>query len=144
MRELRNSDRTSLGRALVATGLALALPEGRAILSRRCVMTRPRSTSRPIRDSTFPSPCAASVEMPDSRRNSLCCGGGGGFLQNGMPEARRAFGKLKADQILATGASYCITPCHNCHSGIEDIIGHYKLGVHAKFISEILVEIMER
>ena len=36
-----------------------------------------------------------------------------------------------------------ITPCHNCHSGIEDIIGYYKLKKHVKFISEIMVEVME-
>ena len=37
----------------------------------------------------------------------------------------------------------CITPCHNCHSGIEDIIGFYDLGMHTKFISDILMETME-
>ena len=31
----------------------------------------------------------------------------------------------------------------NCHSGIEDLIGYYKLGMHVKFISEILVKVME-
>jgi len=36
-----------------------------------------------------------------------------------------------------------ITPCHNCHSGIEDIIGHYKLGCHVSFISELLVKTIE-
>ena len=35
-------------------------------------------------------------------------------------------------------------PCHNCHSGIEDIIGHYKLGMHVTFINELLVKVMER
>jgi hypothetical protein len=37
-----------------------------------------------------------------------------------------------------------ITPCHNCHSGIEDIIGFYDLGMHTKFISDILMETMEK
>ena len=31
------------------------------------------------------------------------------------------YGKLKADQILATKADYCITPCHNCHAQIHDM-----------------------
>ena len=48
-----------------------------------------------------------------------------------------------SEQIEATGADIVITPCHNCHSGIEDIIGHYKLGKHVKFISEIMMEVME-
>ena len=51
--------------------------------------------------------------------------------------------RVKADQIEATGADVVITPCHNCHSGIEDVIGFYKLGKHVKFISEIMVETME-
>ena len=51
--------------------------------------------------------------------------------------------RVKAEQIEATGADVVITPCHNCHSGIEDIIGYYNLGMHVKFISEILVETME-
>ena len=36
-----------------------------------------------------------------------------------------------------------VTPCHNCHSGIEDIVSGYKLGMHVKFFSEILVECIE-
>ncbi len=70
------------------------------------------------------------VDMTPNRSNNYCCGGGGGFLQNGMPEARRAFGKLKADQIMDTGATYCITPCHNCHAQIHDLSEHYEGGWH--------------
>jgi Fe-S oxidoreductase len=61
------------------------------------------------------------VEMYPNRSNNYCCGGGGGFLQSGFPEERREYGKLKADQILATGAQYCITPCHNCHAQVHDL-----------------------
>jgi Fe-S oxidoreductase len=70
------------------------------------------------------------IDMTPNRSNNYCCGGGGGFLQNGMPEARRTFGKLKAEQIMATGASYCITPCHNCHSQIHDLSEFYEGGWH--------------
>jgi Fe-S oxidoreductase len=66
------------------------------------------------------------VDMTPNRSNNYCCGGGGGALQGGFTEARRAFGKVKADQILATGASYCITPCHNCHSQVHDLSEHFK------------------
>jgi len=50
---------------------------------------------------------------------------------------------VKAEQLGETGADVVITPCHNCHSGIEDIIGHYDLGMHTKFLSDILMETME-
>jgi Fe-S oxidoreductase len=66
------------------------------------------------------------VEMHPNRSNNYCCGGGGGALQGGFPEARRRYGRLKAEQIKATGATYCIAPCHNCHSQIHDLAEHYR------------------
>lgn len=65
------------------------------------------------------------VEMHPCKSNNYCCGGGGGALQAGFPEARRAYGLRKRDQILATGATYCIAPCHNCHSQIHDLADHF-------------------
>jgi Fe-S oxidoreductase len=61
------------------------------------------------------------IDMYPNRSNNFCCGGGGGFLQSGYPDERRAYGKLKADQILSTKAAYAITPCHNCHAQIHDL-----------------------
>ncbi len=71
------------------------------------------------------------LEMWPNRSNNYCCGGGGGFLQSGFTEARRAYGKRKFDQIMATGAAYCITPCHNCHSQIHDLSKYYGGGFHS-------------
>ena len=70
------------------------------------------------------------IDMHPNRSNNFCCGGGGGFLQSGYPDERRAYGKLKADQILATKAAYAITPCHNCHSQIHDLSEFYEGGWH--------------
>ena len=70
------------------------------------------------------------IDMQPNYTNNYCCGGGGGFLQSGLPEARRAYGKLKFEQIINTGAAYCITPCHNCHSQIHDLNDHYAGGYH--------------
>jgi Fe-S oxidoreductase len=70
------------------------------------------------------------VDMFPNRSNNYCCGGGGGFLQSGLPEARRAYGRLKFEQIMATGAQYCITPCHNCHAQIHDLSEHNKVDYH--------------
>lgn len=65
------------------------------------------------------------IDMVPNRSNNYCCGGGGGFLQSGYAEARRFYGKRKFDQIMATGANYCIAPCHNCHSQIHDLSEHF-------------------
>ena len=66
------------------------------------------------------------IDMEPNRSNNYCCGGGGGFLQSGLPDARRGYGKFKFDQIIKTGADYCITPCHNCHAQVHDIGEHYE------------------
>jgi len=42
-------------------------------------------------------------------------------------------GAIKAEQILATKADYCITPCHNCHAQVHDLSdvhGHKWQTVH--------------
>lgn len=78
------------------------------------------------------------VEMWPNKSNNYCCGGGGGFLQSGYPEARRAYGKLKFDQIVDTGAAYCITPCHNCHSQIHDLADHFNGGYHTVHLWTLL------
>ena len=65
------------------------------------------------------------IDMQPNRSNNFCCGGGGGFLQSGFPEARRYYGRLKFEQVMETGADYCITPCHNCHAQIHDLKEHY-------------------
>jgi Fe-S oxidoreductase len=70
------------------------------------------------------------VDMTPNRSNNYCCGGGGGFLQSGFPEERRAYGKLKFEQIKATGATYAITPCHNCHAQIHDLSEHFEGHYH--------------
>ncbi len=65
------------------------------------------------------------IDMQPNRSANYCCGGGGGFLQAGMTDHRRAYGKRKFDQIITTGADYVLTPCHNCHSQMEDIGHHF-------------------
>ncbi len=65
------------------------------------------------------------IDMQPNRSANYCCGGGGGLLQAGMTEHRRAYGKRKFDQIQATAANYVLTPCHNCHSQMEDIGEHF-------------------
>ena len=64
------------------------------------------------------------VEMFPNRSNNYCCGGGGGFLQNGYKDARFYYGRLKHEQIVTTGAAYVVTPCHNCHAQIHELAEH--------------------
>jgi Fe-S oxidoreductase len=90
--------------------------------------------------------CENFTDVTPRLEHNYCCMAGGGTINCGPPwkRSRMYSNKVKAEQLKATGANIVITPCHNCHSGIEDIIGFYNLGMHVKFISEIIVEVMER
>ncbi len=59
------------------------------------------------------------IDMTPNKSNNYCCGGGGGFLQSGFKEERLEYGKIKDQQIKATGADYCIAGCHNCHAQVQ-------------------------
>lgn len=74
------------------------------------------------------------IDMVPNGINNYCCGGGGGALQAGFTEQRRAYGKIKFDQIMTTGASYVLAPCHNCHSQIHDLSEHFGGNYHTAHI----------
>jgi Fe-S oxidoreductase len=57
-------------------------------------------------------------EMPDSRRNSLCCGGGGGRIWMETPRKDR-FSDLRLKQAMDVGAEVLVTSCPYCISNFE-------------------------
>ncbi len=89
--------------------------------------------------------CSDFRDMEPRNEHNYCCAAGGGVINCGPPWklSRMKSIRVKAEQLSATGAKICITPCHNCHSGIEDVIGHYKLGMHVSFINELLIKTIE-
>lgn len=86
------------------------------------------------------------IEMKPSKGHNYCCCAGGGIINCGPPwKMKRMVGnRVKAEQIAATGVKTVISPCHNCHGGIEDINHHYKLGIHLRFLGDIIYECMEK
>ena len=93
--------------------------------------------------------CEKLVEMHPNREHNYCCCAGGGVINCGPPYkmTRIEGNRVKADQLFdakARGAEVLVAPCHNCHSGLEDINHHYGLGLELKFISDILYEVMEK
>ncbi len=83
-------------------------------------------------------------DMEPNRDHNHCCGGGGGYIPMG-PEykARRmASGRVKAEQIRATGAKIVIAPCHNCFDQLSDLNKEYQLGVKVMSLKEIICERM--
>ncbi|UCF79860.1 MAG: (Fe-S)-binding protein [Candidatus Eiseniibacteriota bacterium] len=79
------------------------------------------------------------VEMVPNREKNFCCGGGGGQLSmSEFSERRLSAGKIKAEQIRATGARVVAAPCHNCIDQISELNKHYKLGVETKTVCEVV------
>lgn len=89
--------------------------------------------------------CENIIEMTPNDDHNYCCCAGGGMIDAGpaWKMARIEGGKVKAEQIRETGAKIVIAPCHTCHKGIEDLNDYYKLGVHVKFLTDIIAENME-
>ena len=89
--------------------------------------------------------CEDFRDMTPRYEHNYCCCSGGGVLHADKPwkTVRLEGSRVKAEQMKATGAEIAITACHSCHKGVHDLIDHYKLGMHVKFLSEILVEVME-
>ncbi len=89
--------------------------------------------------------CENVVEMHPNMEHNYCCGAGGGVINCGpiYKEKRMKFMKVKADQLRATGAELVITPCHNCHSGLHDIISYYDLSMEVSFLTHLIYECMQ-
>ncbi len=83
-------------------------------------------------------------DMSPNREYNQCCGGGGGFIPMGAEFKKRRMisGKVKADQIKATGAKTIIVPCHNCFDQIRDLNKEYDLGVKLVSFKEVITETM--
>jgi Fe-S oxidoreductase len=81
------------------------------------------------------------VEMIPNREDNYCCGGGGGLLAASEHTAKRIeSGKVKAEQIRATGAKVVASPCHNCIDQLMELNRHYTLGVEVRTLGEIVAD----
>ncbi len=84
------------------------------------------------------------IELPDSRRESLCCGGGGGRIWMETPKGER-FADLRLSQALEVGAEVLVTACPYCVANFED--SRLNLGLEERLeikeLTEILFESME-
>lgn len=84
------------------------------------------------------------VEMPASRQDSLCCGGGGGRIWMETPKSER-FSDLRVQQAAETGAEVLVTSCPYCITNFEES----RLGMEGdevleiKDLTEIVAEAIE-
>jgi len=84
------------------------------------------------------------VEMPASRQDSLCCGGGGGRIWMETPKNER-FSDIRLQQADAIGAEVLVTSCPYCVTNFEES----RLGIEGgdviqvKDLTEIVAEVIE-
>lgn len=90
--------------------------------------------------------CTDVREMSPNMEHNYCCAAGGGVINCGpvFKDVRIKGNKIKAEQMQQTGAEVVIAPCHNCHSGLEDIVKGYGLDMHISFLSDIIYQCMEK
>ncbi len=89
--------------------------------------------------------CADFREMTPNRSANWCCGGGGGLAAVVEPElvnVRVKSGRLKADQVRATGATLLATACDNCKLTLQGLSEHYGLGVQVVGVMELVARAM--
>jgi Fe-S oxidoreductase len=83
-------------------------------------------------------------EMPESRVDSLCCGGGGGRVWMETQKGER-FSDLRIEQAIGVGAEVLATSCPYCITMFED--SRITMGVDEKIeikdITEIVQDAME-
>jgi len=82
-------------------------------------------------------------EMPDSRVDSLCCGGGGGRIWMETLKGER-FSDLRLEQAIGVGADVLVTSCPYCIANFEDsrITLDVAEKIEVKDITEIIGEMI--
>ncbi len=82
--------------------------------------------------------CDGVVELTPNREDGICCGGGGGLLQDSHSSPKRMItGKPKADQMRATGLPHLTTACLSCHKQLGELSNHYKLGIKVDTVASL-------
>jgi Fe-S oxidoreductase len=75
--------------------------------------------------------CKDFREMYPNRELNYCCGGGGGFAimsgRNFLDFRMKTAGKMKVDQIKATGAKKVVSACSNCKAQLRELLQYYGL-----------------
>jgi len=61
--------------------------------------------------------------MTPNRTENFCCGGGGGTVSIDEIRSFRTgpMGRIKAEQIRATGAQIVVAPCANCKKQLREV-----------------------
>lgn len=85
--------------------------------------------------------CKEVVDLAPNREHAICCGAGGGLVQDSTSVKRRMIaGKPKAEQIKAANVKHLATACLSCHRQLGELVKHYDLGVKVHTVVSLAVE----
>jgi Fe-S oxidoreductase len=82
-------------------------------------------------------------ELPESREESLCCGGGGGRVWMETQKGER-FCDIRIEQALGVGAEVLVTSCPYCITMLEDsrLTMDVAEKIEVKDITEVVSELI--
>ena len=85
-------------------------------------------------------------EMAPDPRYNWCCGGGGGLVALGDEtfDFRMKSSRVKAEQVMEKQAKVLATACENCHTQLDNLNEHYKMGVEVKFLTSMVADALVR
>ncbi|MCX5881098.1 MAG: (Fe-S)-binding protein, partial [Deltaproteobacteria bacterium] len=108
-----------------------------------CYLGRHNDIYEEPRDVLKKIPGLELIEMADSRKDSLCCGGGGGRIWMDTPKGER-FSDLRIEQANAVGAQVLATSCPYCITNFEESRLNLEYGdvLEIKDITEIIQEVI--
>jgi Fe-S oxidoreductase len=108
-----------------------------------CYLGRHNEIYAEPRDLLKKVPGLELVEMIDSRKESLCCGGGGGRIWMDTPMEER-FSDIRLKQAVAVGAEELVTACPYCITNFEEsrLNLEYDAVIEIKDITEIIQEVL--
>jgi len=84
-----------------------------------CYLGRHNGVYEEPRDVMNRVPELELIEMDESRKNSLCCGGGGGRIWMDTPKEER-FSDLRLKDAKRIGAEVLVTACPYCITNFEE------------------------
>jgi len=109
-----------------------------------CYLGRHNGIYEEPREALKKVPGLELIEMPESRVDSLCCGGGGGRIWMETLKGER-FSDLRLEQAIDVGAEVLVTSCPYCIANFEDsrLTLDVTERIEVKDITEIIGEVIQ-
>jgi len=104
-----------------------------------CHLGRGLNVYEPGRDILKAIPGVELIEMPRNRKNSWCCGSGGG-VKAAYPDFALWSANERLNEVEFVGAKNVATPCPFCIRNLRDASREYGRGIEVSDVMEILLK----